>query len=132
MDSHSLAVSPARPGQVYLANRMGLFVSPDRGESWNDLAIGNHSPLTYARDVKVSPQSDTTLYGAFSKAAVSDAGSLYRSEDLGATWSRYDHGVDVASTMMIIGTSRRTDARVYCAARRGQVFGTEDLSLIHI
>jgi photosystem II stability/assembly factor-like uncharacterized protein len=88
--------------------------------------IGRFSPLTYARDVKVFPHDAKTLLGAFSIAAVSDAGSLYRSPDLGATWMRFDHDVSIDSTLMIIAASAQSPARVYCAARRGQVFGTED------
>lgn len=126
MDSHALAISKASPGTVFLANRMGLFTSPDKGESWQDMAVGRFSPLTYARDVVVAPHAASTLLGAFSKAAVSDAGALYRSEDLGQTWTRFDHDVSVASTLMAIAVTPRTPERVYCAARRGQVFGTED------
>src|SRR5215831_7043695 len=88
--------------------------------------IGRFSPLTYAHDVKVFPHDAQTLLGAFSIAAVSDAGSLYRSPDLGATWTRFDHDVSVDSTLMIIAASAQSPERVYCAARRGQVFGTED------
>lgn len=126
MDSHALAVSPAQPGTVFLANRMGLFRSDDRGDHWSDMEIGRFSELTYARDVKVFPHDERTLLGAFSIAAVSDAGSLYRSTDLGATWSRFDHGVSIESTLMIIASSASSSEQVYCAARRGQVFGTED------
>jgi photosystem II stability/assembly factor-like uncharacterized protein len=88
--------------------------------------IGRFSDLTYARDVKVFPHDARTLLGAFSIAAVSDAGSLYRSPDLGETWTRFDHGVSIESTLMIIAASPTSSDRVYCAARRGQVFGTED------
>jgi photosystem II stability/assembly factor-like uncharacterized protein len=126
MDTHSLAVSSAQPGTVFLANRLGLFRSDDRGESWSDMDIGRFSELTYARDVKVFPHDEQTLLGAFSIAAVSDAGSLYRSTDLGETWARFDHGVSIESTLMIIAASAASSDRVYCAARRGQVFGTED------
>ncbi len=126
MDSHALAVSPARPGTVFLANRMGLFESPDRGETWEDLGIRRFSELTYARDVKVSPHDDHTLLAALSVAASSDAGSLYRSDDLGRSWSRFDCQVSIDSTLMIIATSASDADRVYCAARRGQVLGTED------
>ncbi|MGE3982881.1 MAG: WD40/YVTN/BNR-like repeat-containing protein [Dehalococcoidia bacterium] len=126
MDSHALALSPAHAGTVLLANRMGLFESSDRGESWRELGIGRFSPLTYTRDVQVSPHDPERLYAAFSIASVSDAGSLYRSDDFGASWQRFDHGVEIRSTLMVIGQSYSTPDRVYCAARRGQVFGTED------
>ncbi len=126
MDSHALAVSSAQPGTVLLANRMGLFRSDDRGDTWRDMEIGRFSELTYARDVKVFPHDAQTLLGAFSIAAVSDAGSLYRSTDFGDTWTRFDHGVSIDSTLMIIAASTASSDRVFCAARRGQVFGTED------
>jgi photosystem II stability/assembly factor-like uncharacterized protein len=126
LDSHALAVSAARSGEVLLANRMGLFRSADGGLSWADIDVGQFSPLTYARDIIVSPHDPHTLYAALSKAAVSDEGSLYRSHDLGESWQRFDHGVEIRSTLMTIAASRSSAERVYCAARRGQVFGTED------
>jgi photosystem II stability/assembly factor-like uncharacterized protein len=126
MDSHALAISPARPGTVFLANRMGLFRSDDGGGRWTEMGIGRFSPLTYARDVKVSPHDPKTMYAALSIAAVSDAGSLYRSRDLGESWQRFDHDVSIDSTLMIIAESPSNPDRVWCAARRGQVFGTED------
>mgnify|MGYP003297651218 CR=1 FL=1 len=101
MDTHALAISAAQPGTVFLANRLGVFRSDDKGESWSDMEIGRFSPLTYARDVKVFPHDAHTLLGAFSIAAVSDAGSLYRSPDLGATWMRFDHDVSIDSTNVV-------------------------------
>lgn len=126
MDSHALEVSSAKPGTVFLANRMGLFRSDDGGALWHEMGIGRFSPLTYARDVKVSRHDPRTMYAALSVAAVSDEGSLYRSRDLGESWQRFDHGVAMKSTLMIIAESPRTPDRVYCATRKGQVFGTED------
>ena len=124
--SHALEVSPAKPGTVFLANRMGLFRSGDRGTHWQEVGIGRFSPLTYARDVKVSRHDPRTMYAALSVAAVSDEGSLYRSRDLGQTWQRFDHDVSMKSTLMIIAESPANPERVYCATRKGQVFGTED------
>jgi photosystem II stability/assembly factor-like uncharacterized protein len=126
MDSHALEVSPAKPGTVFLANRMGLFRSGDRGTHWQEMGIGRFSPLTYARDVKVSRHDPRTMYAALSIAAVSDEGSLYRSRDLGDTWQRFDRDVAMKSTLMIIAESPANPDRVYCATRKGQVFGTED------
>ena len=126
MDSHALLVSPSRPGTVFLANRMGLFRSPDKGESWVEMGIGQYSNLTYARDLRVFPHDPNTLFAALSDTAANGPGSLYRSQDLGESWSRFDHGLSIDSTLMTVATSAATPDRIYCAARKGQVFGTED------
>lgn len=126
MDSHALGLSMAQPGTVFLATRMGLFRSPDRGQTWEDMEISRFSPLTYARDVQVSPHDARVLYACLSPAARSRDGSLYRSEDLGQTWKRFDHDVTPHSTMMTVSISRQNPRQVYCATRGGQVFGTHD------
>lgn len=126
MDSHALSVSAARRGMVFLATRMGLFCSPDRGETWQEMEIWRHSPLAYARDIQVAPHEPNTLYAALSDAALGRAGAIYRSQDLGQTWKRFDHGLTVRSTMMTVAPSRQDAKVVYGATRKGQVFGTLD------
>ncbi|HEV8439312.1 MAG TPA: hypothetical protein VGT40_14565 [Methylomirabilota bacterium] len=126
MDTHALAVSSAQPGTVFLALRMGLFRSADRGQTWEDMEIGRFSPLTYARDVQVSPHDARTLYACLSPAARSEDGSLYRSDDLGQSWRRVDHGVKAHSTMMSMAVHAKDPNQIYCASRGGQVFGTPD------
>lgn len=126
MDTHALAISRAHPGTVLLANRMGLFRSHDKGTHWAEMGIGRFSELTYARDVQASPHDPECLYAALSIAADSDAGSLYRSRDFGETWQRFDDNQPINSTLMILAQSRGDPDRIYCGARRGQVFGTED------
>jgi photosystem II stability/assembly factor-like uncharacterized protein len=125
LDAHALCVSAARPGTVFLALRMGLFRS-EGGREWRDMEVGRFSPLTYSRDVRVSPQDPRVLYACLSPAARSQDGSLYRSSDLGETWARFDHGVKAETTMMAVALHPSDAARVYCASRTGQVFGTED------
>jgi photosystem II stability/assembly factor-like uncharacterized protein len=126
MDTHALAVSSAQPGAVFLAVRMGIFKSADRGATWEDMEVGRFSPLTYARDVQVSPHDPRMLYACLSPAARSEDGSLYRSDDLGRSWRRLDHGVQARSTMMAMALHAKDPAQVYCATRGGQVFGTQD------
>ena len=104
----------------------GLFRSDDRGQKWQDLEVGRFSPLTYGRDIRVSPHDARTLYAALSPAARSQDGSLYRSTDLGQTWSRVDHGVKARATMMGLALHPRDADQVYGASRCGQVFGTRD------
>jgi photosystem II stability/assembly factor-like uncharacterized protein len=105
---------------------MGLFRSADHGKSWQDLEMKRFSPVTYGRDVKVSPQQPNTVYAALSVAAASHDGGLYRSEDTGKTWRRFDK-VQVHGTIMSVGLHPSDPAQVYIGARyNGEVFGTQD------
>lgn len=126
LDSHAIAVSEAAPGTAFLAIRMGLFRSDDRGATWYDTKIGRFSPLTYCRDVIVSPHDAHVMYACLSQAAFSTDGSLYRSKDIGQTWQRIDHGVKAESTVMAVCVHPRDAARVYSVTRGGQVIGTEN------
>jgi photosystem II stability/assembly factor-like uncharacterized protein len=126
LDAHALLVSDAAPASVFLAVRMGLFRSDDQGKTWQDLEVGRFSPLTYGRDIRVSPHDPLTFYACLSPAARSEDGSVYRSADLGKTWTRFDHGVRARATMMGVALHPQDPAQVYCASRCGQVFGTHD------
>ena len=126
LDAHALAVSPAAPASVFLAVRMGVFQSDDQAGHWRDVEVGRFSPLTYARDIRVSPHDSRTLYACLSPAARSQDGSLYRSPDLGKTWSRLDHGVKARATMMALALNPADADEVHCVSRVGQVFSTRD------
>jgi photosystem II stability/assembly factor-like uncharacterized protein len=126
MDGHALCTSSASPGNVFLAVRMGLFRSADQGMSWQDMEVGRFSPLTYARDVRVSPRDANVLYACLSPAARSQDGSLYRSSDLGETWTRFDRDIKAETTMMAVGLHPSDPNQVHCVSRSGQVFSTLD------
>ena len=123
LDSHAIAVTN---GHVFLAVRMGLFQSDDKGASWRDIEIGRFSPLVYCRDVIVSPHDSKVMYACLSPASRSTDGSIYRSDDTGTTWKRFDHGVKAGATMMAAAAHAHDPKRVYCVSRCGQVFGTEN------
>jgi photosystem II stability/assembly factor-like uncharacterized protein len=126
LDGHALTCSAAAPGTVFLANRMGLFRSSDRGEHWVDMEIGRFSPLTYGRDIRTSPHDPKVLYAALSPAARSTDGSIYRSDDVGQSWKRFDHGIKADATMMGVVAHPTDPSQVYGISRVGQVFGTRD------
>ena len=126
LDGHAITISPADPDAVVLACRMGLFESRDKGRTWVDKEMKRFSPVTYGRDVKVSPQDPKTVYCALSVAAASKDGGVYKSTDAGQTWSRFDK-VQVHGTIMSVGLSL-TDARKVAIGARyeGEIFTTSD------
>jgi photosystem II stability/assembly factor-like uncharacterized protein len=126
LDGHALACSAAAPGTVFLANRMGLFRSADRGAHWVDMEIGKFSPLTYGRDIRTSPLDPKIMYAALSPAARSTDGAVYRSDDVGQSWKRFDQGIKADATMMGVIPHPKDANQVYAISRVGQVFGTQD------
>lgn len=126
LDGHAIAVSAAAPRTVYLANRMGLFKSANRGKDWVDIEVGRFSPLTYGRDVLVSPHDPQVFYAALSPASRSEDGSIYKSSDLAKSWTRIDHAVKAEATMMAVALDARDPKSVFGLSRVGQVFATRD------
>jgi photosystem II stability/assembly factor-like uncharacterized protein len=126
LDGHAIAISPADPDGVILAARTGLFRSTDQGRTWADMELKRFSPVTYGRDVKVSPQDGNTIYAALSVAAASHDGGVYRSRDAGRTWQRFDK-VQVHGTIMSVAL-HPTDPQQVCIGARynGEVFATRD------
>jgi photosystem II stability/assembly factor-like uncharacterized protein len=125
LDGHAVCTSAADPDSIIIAVRMGLFRSKDQGKTWQDMRVDRFSPYTYGRDIKVSTQDPSTLYACLSVAASSKDGALYRSQDVGKTWQRFDK-VTPHGTLMSVGLHHGDAKQVYVAARYGEVFGTQD------
>jgi len=125
LDGHAVCTSAADPDSVIIAVRMGLFRSKDEGKTWEDMRVDRFSPFTYGRDIKVSPQNPSTIYACLSVAAASKDGALYRSQDIGKTWQRFDR-VKPHGTLMSVSLHHSDAKQVYVAARYGEVFGTLD------
>src|SRR6202035_5609500 len=119
LDGHALTTSAAAPGTVFLANRMGLFKSADRGENWEDMEVGRFSPLTYGRDLRTSPHDPSVMYAALSPAFSSFDGGIFRSRDVGRTWERFDRGVKAETTMMAVALHPRDPDQVYGVSKTG-------------
>ncbi len=126
LDSHAITISSASPGNPFLAVRMGIFRSDDGGASWRDIEVGRYSPMTYCRDVMVSPHDPRVMYACLSASSRGKVGSLYRSDDVGSSWRRMDHGFTANATMMSSAVHPRDAATVCCVSRCGQVFATND------
>lgn len=125
-DGHSVCTSPAIPDTAFYACRMGVFSTTDLGKHMNNLEVDRHAPFHYTRDVRVACDDPRTLYACFSIASRSNAGAMYRSNDLGETWARLDSSVTALSTIMGFGVHGSDPRGVVSVTRHGQVFYTLD------
>lgn len=127
LDIHRVTMSTAAPGVAFIALRMGIFRSDGPHGAWNSLGVEQASPLSYCRDVRVSPHDPRVLYAALSDQSIGVKGSVYRSEDLGETWKRFDRiDPEPVSTMMVVAPSPDAASELWCASRRGDVWATFD------
>lgn len=126
LDLHGVQCTAASPRTVFITTRVGPFIGPDRGSEWLPINFGQFSEITYTRDLYAAPHDPNLLYVSIGAAARSRQGALYRSRDLFKTFERVGPPENANSTMMAVRLDPRAPDRVFCAARNGQVFGTQD------
>jgi photosystem II stability/assembly factor-like uncharacterized protein len=126
MDLHGVALGSPRADTLFIANRVGVWRSQDRGERWENLHLEKFSPICYSRGVQVALNDPDTLYACVGRNFGSEEGGVLRSMDLGETWDRFDRGVTVGSTTFGVAINAQHPEQVYFCTRRGQVFGTHD------
>src|SRR5438132_116342 len=138
-DIWSVLVHPKDPRRIYAgASPIAVFRSDDGGDHWKqtaDPALPNRVHMAFACRVMrldVDPNHPDEVYatmaanGALSPAARSTDGSIYKSEDVGQSWTRFDHGIKADATMMGVIVHPKDPNQVYGISRVGQVFGTTD------
>jgi photosystem II stability/assembly factor-like uncharacterized protein len=126
LDGHAVIMTPAKPGVVFYACRMGLFSSADKGESWHNHDIGRFAPFSYCRDLRLALDDPRTFYIPMSIGSRSNAGAFYRSSDLGETWQRVDESVTARSTIMSMNIHATDPHKAIYLTRGGQIMWTED------
>jgi len=85
--ANHLAVNPANRDQVLVGSRNELLRSTDGGVTWTQLT--NPSPLQ-SKSVGVI---EFSAHGSIAWMALQNGGTLYRTTDLGATWTSIDTGL---------------------------------------
>ena len=127
LDGHALACSAAAPGTVFLANRMGLFRSADRGD---DLGGHGDRPLLAAdlwpRHPHLAARPEGHVRGAEPGGALDRRLGLQERgcrQDLEALRPRHQGRRDDDGRRRAPDATRTRSTRV---SRVGQVFGTQD------
>src|SRR5438552_3619018 len=127
VDLHGVVVSPAQPRTVHVIGRIGMFRSEDRGARWQHVPL---PPLTlkgtYCRALTLAPDEPGTFYLGAGNDFDGDEGALFLSRDGGRAWRRIDLGAKPGSTLFGVAVDAAAPARVYCASKGGEVFGSHD------
>ena len=90
-DVHQVAVCPAAPERVYANTAQAVFVSGDRGDSWEHRSGG--LPARYGRAVAVHPADPDCLLASVSRGPHAEGtGKLFRSDDAGRSWAHVRDG----------------------------------------
>jgi photosystem II stability/assembly factor-like uncharacterized protein len=129
MDQHGVVVGGPELETVFIANRIGVWRSRDRGGHWENLHLEKFSQLHYSRGVQLAPNDPNTLYACvaiYGPNAPGKEGGVMRSTDGGDTWERFDHGVTLGGATMWVALNQRHPEQVYFTSMDGNVLGTDD------
>ena len=90
-DVHQVATCAVAPTSVFANTADAVFVSDDRGQTWDRRAAG--LPTRYGRAIAVHPTDPDCVLASVSDGPHSDVkGQLYRSDDAGRKWSHVIDG----------------------------------------
>jgi photosystem II stability/assembly factor-like uncharacterized protein len=126
LDLHGVVVRSADSRAVFIANRVGVWRSQDRGNSWENMHLERFSPIVYSRGVHADPHDPDSLYACVGLNFGSQQGGIVRTRDLGETWERIDRGIEPLSTTFGVAVNRAEPEQIYFCTRQGQVFGSHD------
>lgn len=120
-----VAVAPSDSNILYAATRAGLFVSKDAAASWQaaDRAgkkIAFHRPYNY-KPIAIDPENPASL------CVGTAGGSLFCSNDFGASWKELDPERKVLTVKKTItAVTFDTKGRVFASAKNGFVRCAKD------
>jgi photosystem II stability/assembly factor-like uncharacterized protein len=111
---------------LHVATASDIFRSHDWGEHWEALRLKDELPLTYFRSLVVTPDNADVLYATAGVAPFGDEGALYRSVDMGVTWSRFQGDMALLSTLWTVTMNPLQTRHLFAGTLCGQLVGTFD------
>ena len=90
-DVHQVATSRRNDDRVYANTARAVYLSNDRGTSWDHRSEG--FPYLYGRAIAVHPQDADCLLATVSRGPMGEVwGRLYQSENAGRSWTHVTKG----------------------------------------
>jgi len=123
---HALCVCPSSPPTLLVGTASDIFRSSDWGEHWEAVGLKGQLPLTYFRSLQQAPDNPETLYAAAGTAPFGEEGALYRSVDMGESWTRFQGDVELLSTLWTVTINPLQPRRIFAGTLCGQLLRTCD------
>jgi photosystem II stability/assembly factor-like uncharacterized protein len=125
-DVHALCVCASSPPTLHVATASDIFRSRDWGEHWEALRLKDHLPMTYFRGLTMAPDNPDVLFATAGIAPFGDEGALYRSLDMGETWTRFEGDITLQSTLWTVTINPHQPRRLYAGTLCGQLLRSFD------
>jgi photosystem II stability/assembly factor-like uncharacterized protein len=134
-DVHRLVCRPSNPDELFMATGIGLYHSPDAGETW-ERQTGIDFTIGYPDQLILSPLDDRTMFmsgagrdpSTWRNSHHAD-GTVLRTRDGGVTWDSANRGLPQASRANIeaMNAAAYPGGYVLFAGNTdGEVFASED------
>lgn len=133
-DIHRIIRDPAEFDRLYMVTGMGLFVSPDRGESWDHLtgiddAIGYPDQILFPDDSGLLLMSGANRDPSSWRRSHQAHGTVMQSIDKGHSWSPADNGLPKSGRANIEAFNAAIfpgGALLVCGNTDGEIFASSD------
>jgi photosystem II stability/assembly factor-like uncharacterized protein len=124
---HKLLLHPARPDRLWQQNHCGVYVSDDRGDSWDRLD-GNGLPSSFGFPILLDPGDPDVAYvipetGFEYHYSPGGRLAVYRTRDRGRTWESMGDGLPDRAWAAVLREASTSDAEsLYFGTQSGSFF----------
>jgi photosystem II stability/assembly factor-like uncharacterized protein len=123
---HKLLLHPARPDRLWQQNHHGVYVSDDRGESWDRLD-GNGLPSEFGFPIMIDPGDPDVAFvipETGFEYHYSPGGQLavYGTRDRGKTWERMTDGLPAGWAAVLREGAAYDEQSLYFGTQSGSFF----------
>ena len=126
LDVHDMVLAPTTPKRLFVSTAGEMFMSDDRGDSWQTLGIRDKWPLPYARGMAVKPDDPRVLYAGCGQTTTGEAGHVLRTTDYGQRWEVLPLPAPANATLWGLATHPADADRIVGFSLFGEVFASED------
>jgi photosystem II stability/assembly factor-like uncharacterized protein len=126
LDVHAMTLAATRPRRLFVSTARDMFMSDDRGDTWQVLGSKEKWPLPYARGMAVKPDDPRVLYAGCGETTTGEAGHVLRTTDFGQRWEVLPLPTPANATLWGLATHPADADRIVAFTLFGEVYVSEN------